>query len=39
MKIMIGGAPITDKFCETIGADAYTPTPPPPPPELWELLA
>lgn len=25
VKIMIGGAPITDKFCETIGADAYTP--------------
>ena len=24
VKIMIGGAPITDKFCETIGADAYT---------------
>lgn len=25
VKIMIGGAPVTDKFCETIGADAYTP--------------
>ncbi len=25
VKIMIGGAPITDKFCETIGADVYTP--------------
>ena len=25
VKIMIGGAPITGKFCETIGADAYTP--------------
>lgn len=25
VKIMVGGAPVTDKFCETIGADAYTP--------------
>lgn len=25
VKIMIGGAPITDAFCEQIGADAYTP--------------
>ena len=25
VKIMIGGAPITDAFCKTIGADAYTP--------------
>ena len=24
-KIMIGGAPITQSFCTTIGADAYTP--------------
>ena len=24
VKIMIGGAPITDEFCEKIGADAYT---------------
>ena len=24
VKIMIGGAPITDAFCEQIGADAYT---------------
>jgi corrinoid protein of di/trimethylamine methyltransferase len=25
IKIMIGGAPITQDFCSTIGADAYTP--------------
>ncbi len=25
VKIMIGGAPITDNFCESIGADKYTP--------------
>lgn len=25
IKIMIGGAPITQKFCDEIGADAYTP--------------
>ena len=25
VKIMIGGAPITDSFCTEIGADAYTP--------------
>ena len=25
VKIMIGGAPVTDAFCKTIGADAYTP--------------
>ncbi len=25
VKIMIGGAPITQAFCEQIGADAYTP--------------
>ena len=25
VKIMIGGAPITDAFCQPIGADAYTP--------------
>ncbi|MCF7944613.1 MAG: corrinoid protein [Spirochaetia bacterium] len=25
IKIMIGGAPITDAFCESIKADAYTP--------------
>lgn len=24
LKIMVGGAPITDKFCQSIGADAYT---------------
>ena len=24
-KIMIGGAPITQSFCTTIGADIYTP--------------
>ncbi|MFP4536016.1 MAG: B12-binding domain-containing protein [Spirochaetaceae bacterium] len=24
VKIMVGGAPITQEFCETIGADAYT---------------
>ncbi len=24
-KIMVGGAPVTQQFCETIGADAYTP--------------
>ena len=25
VKIMIGGAPVTDAFCEQIGADAYAP--------------
>ena len=25
VKIMIGGAPLTDEFCQQIGADAYTP--------------
>lgn len=25
VKIMIGGAPVTDDFCRRIGADAYTP--------------
>ena len=25
VKIMIGGAPVTEQFCQTIGADAYTP--------------
>ena len=25
VKIMVGGAPITDAFCKQIGADAYTP--------------
>lgn len=25
VKIMVGGAPVTDAFCQTIGADAYTP--------------
>ena len=25
VKIMIGGAPVTQEFCEEIGADAYTP--------------
>jgi len=25
VKIMIGGAPVTQKFCDDIGADAYTP--------------
>lgn len=25
VKIMIGGAPVTDSFCQSIGADAYTP--------------
>jgi len=25
VKIMVGGAPVTDSFCEQIGADAYTP--------------
>ena len=25
VKIMVGGAPVTDVFCKTIGADAYTP--------------
>ena len=24
VKIMVGGAPVTDAFCQTIGADAYT---------------
>jgi corrinoid protein of di/trimethylamine methyltransferase len=25
IKIMVGGAPVTDAFCQQIGADAYTP--------------
>ena len=25
VKIMIGGAPVTETFCRQIGADAYTP--------------
>lgn len=25
VRIMIGGAPVTQEFCQTIGADAYTP--------------
>ena len=25
VKIMVGGAPVTDAFCQRIGADAYTP--------------
>ncbi len=25
VKIMIGGAPVTQQFCDSIGADAYTP--------------
>lgn len=25
VKIMVGGAPVTDAFCKKIGADAYTP--------------
>lgn len=25
VKIMIGGAPVTEEFCNIIGADAYTP--------------
>ena len=25
VKIMVGGAPVTTSFCESIGADAYTP--------------
>ena len=25
MKIMIGGAPVTEEYCRKIGADRYTP--------------
>ena len=25
VKIMIGGAPVTDEYCKKIGADRYTP--------------
>jgi len=25
VKIMVGGAPITQSFCDQIGADCYTP--------------
>lgn len=25
VKVMVGGAPVTQKFCDEIGADAYTP--------------
>ena len=24
VKIMVGGAPVTEKFCQSIGADCYT---------------
>ncbi len=24
-KIMIGGAPVTQDFCDSVGADSYTP--------------
>jgi methanogenic corrinoid protein MtbC1 len=24
VKIMVGGSPITDKFCKEVGADKYT---------------
>jgi methanogenic corrinoid protein MtbC1 len=25
VKIMVGGAPVTENFCKSIGADSYTP--------------
>ena len=25
VKIMVGGAPVTQEFCDSIGADCYTP--------------
>jgi methanogenic corrinoid protein MtbC1 len=25
VKIMVGGAPVTEEFCRQVGADAYTP--------------
>ena len=25
MKILIGGAPVTQEYCEQVGADMYTP--------------
>jgi len=25
VKVMVGGAPVTQSFCDQIGADAYTP--------------
>ena len=25
VKIMVGGAPVTEAFCKQIGADSYTP--------------
>ena len=25
VKIMVGGAPVTESFCRQVGADAYTP--------------
>ena len=25
VKVMVGGAPITQSFCDSIGADAYAP--------------
>ena len=31
VKIMVGGAPVTEAFAKQIGADAYSRTPPPPP--------
>lgn len=25
VKVMVGGAPVTQSFCDSIGADCYTP--------------
>jgi 5-methyltetrahydrofolate--homocysteine methyltransferase len=27
MKILVGGAPVTEEFCRKIGADFYSPDP------------
>jgi 5-methyltetrahydrofolate--homocysteine methyltransferase len=31
VKVMIGGAPVTEEFAKSIGADAFAPMPPAPP--------
>ena len=39
VKIMIGGAPINQQFCDTVGADANPPAPAPPAEAPASLLA
>jgi methylmalonyl-CoA mutase cobalamin-binding domain/chain len=39
VKVMIGGAPVTDAYCKEIGADAYTPDAASASDKVVELLA